>query len=556
MEAPCVCRPVASTTQLAVQALLARRDRLPDQYVELGYHCVTQSGDVVLKVGGVYDRLNHEYVRDREHRTSVAVELNANQVDAALAFAWFLERFVAYRRARLAGHNHHSAYASAFADNATPLYNLHFYGGRRGGKSFLAVVLIAMFAIAVPGSRCILASPTQRRTLELQLAFESVVPSSWRRWQGVDQCYTLATGSRVECHTTGKAELKIGACDLVLVNEAQECLSQAVMDLDGNTVDQGGMLIFAYNPPRSHKGIWIRDKYRAAKSGQDLHTELFFFDPEKNHHINLDALRAKASSWGRLRYRREFQGDMDAPFDDTVFPEFTTIDHIRDWIPRTWRDITRDRTQRYYGHRAEYVGAIDFDKRAGISWVWAKFFETLSGDEIVYVLGGERKVLAREDLLDRELLAMKDQDGAAMLGGHRSRIVWVCDASAKKYSTESRDPDDPTSWEKLTRHGWRLVTPVDGYDNNPPPQTRYDLARDKLDARAVVFDGAATELIKCVSEWPIDKRTGDPIERDKRSHLNDCWTYLLFRRFYERNETARNGATRVERFQRRRLTDS
>lgn len=547
---------MASTTQLAVEALLAAQEASPERVVDLAYHLSDERGTVILQVGGRYDRNRHRYLED-EPAVSVGgphsgCELNQSQVEPVRAFAWFLERYLIYRRARAAGLEHAQAYALAYNDDEVALFTLHFYGGRRGGKSHLGCLLAILFAIAVPGARVILASPSLRRTQELKAAVERVTPSAWREWKSASQMFELINQSTVEMHTTGTGELKIGACDLVLVNEAQECHAEAVMDLDGNTIDMGGLLIYAYNPPRTARGTWIRDKYRQVRAGLDHHSEAFHFDPERNRFINLTALRAKAKGWGRLRYRREFLGDMDAPYDDVVFPEFSLQDHVRDRVQHTWRDVTEDRTLRFFGHRARFVGGLDFDARKGCSWVWGKIYETAEGSELLYLLGGVRKQLPRENALDAELLAIRDEHGDLIFNGDRNAIVWVCDASAKKYSTESRtDKTIPTSWERLARQRWNLCTPIESYDNNPPPETRYDLAREKLDALAVIVHGAAVELITAIQEWPIHKRSGEPMESDDSSHLNDCWTYVLFRRWYERSESAVKGTGRAERFKRR-----
>lgn len=528
-----------SKTELVIASHLEREGEDRSRFVDLGMEW-RAADDVLLRVGGRWDTKDRLYVADTA--SAVVRRLIGQQTQPTEAFRDWLSANLAYRRALASGLDRDAAHAAAWGEYE-PVYRLHFYGGRRGGKTWLASQALVAACIAIPGCRAVVVSPNLSRTAEIRDLVRASLPASWARFRRAELTFDLANGSRVECHTATGSELKLGPVDIALVNEAQEMPERPVLDIRGNLIDKGGLLILAYNPPRRAVGLWTREEWSRVESGDDRNAESYFFDPRKNPHIDLCAL--ESNRYSTQEYRREILGDMSVPLDKVVFPMWDAGEHVLPAVPFGWVDNTREITGDYYGHAAPWVGGLDFDKDAGCAWTLGRFYRRPDDTIALVWHSGLRERDYQEWQLDERLLAATDAYGRPALSSRRD-VAWCADASGRWQNTE-RDRESPNSWRRLQGKGWKVCAPDPTSDGNPRTDGRFDLAKSLLRDRRVYVLESARELAESIRDYPTHENTGEPKRRHPTAHINDAWTYAAYRYFVERptQDTSSRAATGV-----------
>lgn len=506
-----------SALRKAIEVSRRREDTAPERLVDVGYQWICD-GEVVLQVGGRWDTEESRWTG--ESSEFVEVQLHAGQLEAARDFCEWLGRHLQYRAHLLDGRSANEARRLAFGD-IEPTYLWHFYGGRRAGKTYLALAALVAYAVAVPGAVVLALSPKLEYNAELELALDDLVPARWRKRTGGR--VRMATGSSIWFYTGGISKnVKLGSVDIALLNEAQGCNEHAYIDMRGNLSTRGGPLIAAYNPPRTLKGQWLKDVWQACRDGEDRNAREYFFDPRENPHSDDHALQA--IGYDERLYRIEVLGDMSTPPTPVVFPLFMARRARRLVVPPEWEDVTEYYARRRCGVRARWIGGLDFDKGAGCSHARLRIYEGERGEHNVLIFAGHREV----DFAETHLVS-RLQESLGVIP--RDDVVWVADASGDWQSTTERGRDKMTSWSLLKRAGWTKLVPPDPHTKrNPQPSIRrYDLTRDLIrDGRLHVM-GDCEEVLDCLVNLPTAK---DSRQRDRhadRVHLVDAITYAIFR---------------------------
>lgn len=523
-----------SVLRRARSRVRALSDDAPSRFIDVAMNWEVVDGDVretVLAVGGVWDSLEQCWTA-RTPKTAVVHDLHPGQAKAARDFAGWLRRHLQYLRLRGIGASAEDARLEAFT-GVEPVYRWHWYGGRRAGKSHLAVLALVAYSLAVRGARLVVLSPTHPKDREIRDSFCALTPVAWRKPKG--KTYQLVTGSTIEFHTGGvKRDQKLGGLHFALINDAQACSESAFMDVSGGLPDHGGAIILAYNPPK-RQGKWLVPQFNRLASGEDRNARGHFFDPRRNPHVDLHALLAM--DYDPLEFRRNVLGDMTTPTSPVVFPGFSVHTHIRLCVQPDWIDITEDVSRSRLGLRGQWIAGLDFDKGAGCAWTLSKVYRRPQGDKVLLVHAGRREVEYVESQLDARLL-----EGARALMPHiqdprevRRMIPCVGDASGEwQHTGETGDRHKGlSSFGRLRRHGWRVVSPDPHSVMNPRPSIkRYELGRALLARHRLQFLDEADEVYKAVQSAPTKK--DDTIERDRRSpliHIVDALTYKTYRLF-------------------------
>jgi len=504
----------------------------------------------IIVVGGRWDDRYKRFL-DEPVETEHSITVAPSQVEIARVTVRWLRRNVEVRRLMAAeGHTVDRAESMAWGAEE-PIREVVAYGGRRAGKTFWAVLLVALFAVAVPGCRVVMVSPLERDTAELHDALCSILPSAWRTWQTAERQFTVANGARVELRTGRKKQLKLGPTDLAVFNEAQELEERPRLDMLGNLADRGGMLLHTCNPPRRKAGRWIQELVWNIRDQKVPAGRRFFLDWQLNPHTNHRALLALAAGMNELERRREIDGDMDLPVGDILLTSFGNH-NILATIPLTWRkrDVTREVLEAFFGvSGCVRLLGLDFDKRAGCAFTSSRFFLPFRGanlDQAIMVVEyGRRYAGHPESSLDGLLRAECDQRGRPLFNSDTTLIV--ADASGRTQSTErtarrndrrSRE-QDPPSWRRLRNANWtQIIGPDPTMAKNPRRRDRFDATRDCLRVKSgryprVMFVAAtAADVIESARLCPTDGvETGNPNIRPKEAHLVDTWSYPVWRRW-------------------------
>jgi hypothetical protein len=500
-----------------------------------------------LRVGGRWDTLKSCYTGG-PCETEVEIHLTAAQADSWPIVCEWLVRYSEVRARMKRGDSIDEAMAAVWADRA-PLFTLQLYGGRQGGKTHLATVMVALVCLLVPRARAAVASTVQEKSDEIVAILEdNCFPAEWRATVGNEM--RLANGSEIIFRSGRVQDLKaLGPLEIGMVNEAQEQKKKSWVDLQGNTLARGGLCVLAQNPPRRRIGEWTQDLFQDVKRGRQPGTRSRWINPALNTYTSSAAMGHLASMMSDKERRRDVLGDMGVAAGDTVLHEWTDSLHVIDWIPSTWDDVTSEVTRQMFGEAFDRVGGLDWDKGAGPSYSLGRLFRPYNAPEYTLILvveyGQTFKGLA-EAKFPEHLKGLVDKYGRPL--ARTSTTLWVGDSSGRYQSSRRKfTPDDHPSWQRMQDAGWR-VTFVDPVEmRNPRRSDRFGLINDFVLALQPAINLPRVAMVADTAEHVIKASKGLPKQgleasrRHRYAHVVDTWTYLAWRIFSQEFAARENG---------------
>jgi hypothetical protein len=490
------------------------------------------SGEELIRLGGRWDRRKKRWAGNSTRARIIRVHRGQERAARWLA-DWF--------RCKLTGR---------WADFRRVWWAL-FNGGRRSGKSHMAIVALIMYAVAFPGAIAWGISPTQEETDELEEALRSLMPREWYRWRGAGagkvSSARLPNGSRIMFLSGHKPRnLKRGRVDIAVYNEAQNQHKAGFTQLRGAIADRGGLIIAACNPPDSPIGRWVEDLYNAGVAGK-VEGEVFDFRPKENPWINYQALASMATEVDERTFRREVDGEF-VPIGDIVF--YTWSDR-ENWIdpPPSYVDITARFTLEQLGRSFGYVVGMDFQQSPHMAARVFKFFadpEDPSRTPLPWIVDEFTPENADEyDLVDAlESTGRWTPSGRLADDGYRgwsdpgddaanpAHCCVVMDASG--FFQDGAHTKGKTSDMALRSRGWKhLYKPQKDSDKNPEISERAkvgnSLLKPTLGRRRLHVARHCSTVAGELRQW--ENRNGAPYRRSPYAHGCDADTYPLYRFF-------------------------
>lgn len=525
-----------------------------DRYTDLQVAVYLPDTDrPIFRVGGRWDATAKRFAGPAA--TECAVHLTRAQASAWRPIQEWLTRYLKARRAVTSGvHATLDAALLAEWDDRPPLFTLQLFGGRQGGKTHLAAVLVALVAVAIPGAACAIVSPIAKKTAEVLTILERFcLPAAWR--QTVADEIRMINGSLIGLHTGRVSDLKaMGPIEIGLLNEAQEQPKRNWTDLQGNTIARAGLVVLAQNPPRTNKGEWTQELYNEVKAGEKESAACCWIKPQDNQFASDLAIRHLASTMSEKERKRDVDGDMGVAPGETALHEWSDSLHVIEWIPTTWVDVTPEVTRAVFGQAYERIGGLDWDKGAGPSYTLGRLFRPHNAPpwerRLVIEHGATLRGLAEEEL-PSHLQELTDKYGRRLF--ELGRTIWVGDSSGRFQSTKrTYDEDDHPSWARMQQAGFRL-TAVDGRElRNPRRRDRFDLINSYVlgpksgAPRVAMLAGSASEVI--VASRKLPRRGYDASRTSRYAHLVDAWTYPAWRLFsVEYRDLARHAPRSIAR---------
>ena len=176
------------------------------RYLDLRLDLVREQGAEILHVaGGRWDRAAKAF--DGDARTRRVLTLHEGQVAAA---RWLAGWIVAHRTRR-----------HVLTPAGKPIFSCALVGGRRGGKTVLALRALLAYLVENPGAIGWIVVPSYPDMAEMQLEVDEQLPRAWRGYREYE--WTLANGSKIYVRSSHDPDdLKRGRADVVLLNEAQK----------------------------------------------------------------------------------------------------------------------------------------------------------------------------------------------------------------------------------------------------------------------------------------------------------------------------------------------
>lgn len=494
-------------------------------------HYVHESDEELIEVGGIWNRRTRRWEPGKS-ATLVVIRIPRGS-EQEVAARWLAEWL---SRAAIGSRGKHW-------DDFDRVWTLLLEGGRRGGKSFLALVALALFAVMVPNALVWAVSPTNEETDELEQALRSLLPSGWYTFRGGGNNrasqFRLPNGARILLLSGHKPRsLKRGRVDLVLYNEGQNMARAGWTQLRGAVADTGGLVIIAANPPDAEIGRWIEELHEKARA-KKIKAVAFKMTAATNPFVEVKSLEDMADEVDDNTYRREVLGEF-VPIGDVVFYAWSDSESIREVDP-AWVDITAEVTKRELGRPFEYVIGMDFQKTPHMVAIVLKFFRDQDGDTLTVVVD---EILVEDadenDLVDalqgKRLDLMPGRwtvDGRVEDEGYSpDTCAVVMDASG--FTQDGEHKLDRTSEKWLKARGWRwLYYPDRESKRNPDVVERCKVTnaqlRNAAGKRRCFALRHCLRVHRAMRAWEI--RNGAPYRKSGFAHVCDGVSYPIYRFF-------------------------
>lgn len=500
-----------------------------------------ETDEELIEVGGRWDRRLKKWAGEARKVRILRVHRGQEEAARWLA-AWFQRRAQGPRGPQW--------------DDFRRVWSLLLVGGRRGGKTHLACVALAMFVVMVPGSRVWAISPTQEETDELEAAVKSLLPRRYYRYRsgsgGKPLQFRLPHGGRLFCLSGNKPRaLRRGRVDFCLYNEAQNMHKAGWLQLRGAIADRGGLVVLACNPPDAEIGRWIEDVYEQARAGNNF-VEPFVITAAKNPFIEYQALAdIEADNNDELSFRRDVLGEF-VPIGDIVFHAWSDAESVRN-VPPNFVDITAEFTLQHLQRAYGYIIGMDFQRTPHMAASVAKVFvdpddpeaEPLYWlvDEFVVEKADENNLLdaieatprwkhnePRDD--DDCYTSLREPDVEGEPERRPTHCCIVMDASG--FFQDGDHTKNRTSEKWLRARGWNwLYYPQKDSRKNPEIVERCKATNTRLKTqskkRRLFSERALVRTNRAMRSW--ENRNKAPYRNSNFAHVCDAVTYPVFRFF-------------------------
>jgi hypothetical protein len=500
------------------------------------------SGEIALTAGGVWDKRFQEFSGAAAER--VAVRFHEGQ---RRAVEWFVAWIAAHHDRREHPPRLTLADLEGFELDTDPehAYSALFAGGRRGGKTWIAVAMTVAYAIMFPGSIVWIVSPNDQKHDEIRRYLHDFIAAVWLDSQTTWD-YELINGSTINlksAHGTGGG-LKEGKANLVLLNEGQMMKQRAFVVARGAIVDASGCVIVCANPPvDAGDQIWVSDF--AAEAGSGRRAAVFVeFNPLLNPHIDRGALLAMKGDLDDRSFKIEVLGMFMGPADAVAY-NWLRLENERP-TPNAVLDVTGLLLSvMEEGDGFTAVAGVDFQRFPYIGGPIYRFFGEVHRDRVLAWIVDEVIVDGGDEVSYCDELRAKGYDPETTL--------IVGDASGRYQHTRRSRFDQPPP--HFTGRGSFDVIRSEGYVHIVPPDRRLkanpaivdrmraftSMVSSGFNVRRLFCDPVrAPRTAKAIREW----RTlhGMPSRTAYEAHIGDGASYPIVRLFPRRLRSDKTGA--------------
>lgn len=507
------------------------RDAAGERYVDLAMD-FELDGERLLSIGGRWDRRLVDY--DGEAQASIPVAIHPGQRRAVEWFASWL-----------------SAHADR-RDTPPPLtmlpeddldfevdpdpdlaYAALFAGGRRAGKTWIAVAIAVAYALRFPNAIVWLVSPSDTVDDEMVRYATLHLASEWIDHDNQDGWW-LCNGSQILLKSAFNPEaLKQGEAHLIVLNEGQRMNQRAYVLSRGNVIDRSGIVIVCANPPVEAKDQqWVADFAAEAKGG--LRAAVYFhFNSLANPHINREALLAMSREVDKRTADADIWGIFGAARDAVAYNwerlqnEKPPPDDLPD-VTEALMNVLEE------GEGIKQVLGLDVQRVPHIGGPIYRFFGMPDRDLVLAWIVGEVVLDGGDEVAW--------SDALYELGLDPAETLIICDASGRYQHSRRRIGDvEPPDWkgrgsfDVLRSEGWRRIQPPDRrQDRNPHIVDRVRAFTSMIcssdDRRRLFADPAmAPRTCKAIREWKTVH--GTPSRTQEVAHLGDAASYPIIRLF-------------------------
>ncbi len=506
-------------------------------------------GDVILDVGGLWDRYDEEYLDDPDD-LGVVHSVHPAQVEFVKWFANWLADYV----------------EGIKPDD--PDFSALLSGGQRAGKTWAMVLCCVAFCLAVPESIVWIVCPTEPSWSEIERLLEgpgySLLAGEWYERRGEKkEIYSFANGAELVLRSGHDPEsLKVGGAHIVAINECQRQKVHVESISRMRVADYGGLVMGAANPPERPIGEWVGDWVAETDNGERAGVH-FWFNPYDNPHADHRIFDELARTMDERDFEITVLGKFYSVGDVVLYnwdrlTNEKTMESLANFLwslkgetPRPLRDITREFTWKKEKRPFDRVLGVDV-QRDPMASVEHKFYE----NPLALVDDGGDAWWQWPITVMTDEVVVRGQEEDLVAGWHEQewdpdQTLLVSDASARWQFAE-RDPKKVAERKKQVkgRGSWDVFR-AGGYRHIKPPDRRMKKNPDILERCRVTTGRIKTarpgphgqhflfalprcrRTLKAIRGWPNNRR-GQPSRDSRHAHLGDCVTYVEHRFFVRR----------------------
>lgn len=522
------------------------------------------NGEILLSVGGVWDKMMEDF--DGDASTRVVVRVHDGQRKAVKWFGDWLRTHAKRRNSPPPPPPSIEDESALWSGPVDPdkVYSALFAGGRRGGKTWIAIALCAAYGVAFKKSICWIVNANDEAHDEVRAYMSNLLAAGWVINE-TSEGWVLANGSviKLESAYTGADPdaIKKGKSHFIVLNEGQKMKKRVYVVARGAIVDHSGLVLTCANPPVETKDeTWVSDFAADAAAGR-RESIYINFNPLDNPHIHHQALLSLQHEVDQRTFQIEVLGMFMGPADAVAY----------NWS-RMENEVKAPRPHRDPGSRRQFpcpnTGLIDvteellhsIDEGDGITDIAGIDFQRIpyiggpiyrlyappqarpTRDNVIAWIVDE-VVLDGGDEADwcDEMASRKLSDGTSQYSPETTLIVG--DASGRYQHTRRRTADSPPpqwtgkgSFDIIKGQGWKRIVPPSRRSNKNP-----DII-DRMRAFTSMIANALGKNRRLFADPDLAPRTckafrdwrnvhGKPSRIHDAAHLGDGASYPIIRLF-------------------------
>lgn len=513
------------------------------RYVDLAMDFVLEQAPendneaVLLSRGARWDRRLDDF--DGDASTSVVIRLHAGQ---RRAIEWFRAWLDAHDERRDTPPPMPDFDGDAFELDSAPAhaYAALFAGGRRGGKTWIAVAIAVVYAVMYPRAIVWIVSPNDQKHDEIRRYLAAHIAGEWLERQTAFD-YDFVNGSQILLKSGHDPDLlKEGKANLIVMNEGQMMKHRAYIVCRGAIVDQSGLVIVCANPPvEAGDEQWVTDFAADAAAGRRAAVYIEF-SPLQNPHIDRASLLAFSAELDERTFAIEVLGQFRGPKDAVAYNWIRLENELA--VPRGYRDVTRSFLELVgEGDDIDVIVGLDVQRFPHIGGPWYKLYvppDTIPTVETVIAWIVGETVLEGGD--EEDFCAAMGEAGLLA-----ETTLIVCDASGQYQHSRRRTVDSPPpewkgkgSFDIIRGEGWRRIKPPDRrMKKNPEIVDRMRAFTSRICTKAgwrrlFADPDLAPKTCGAIRDWRT--KHGTPHRTSQHAHLGDAASYPIVRLFPRR----------------------
>jgi hypothetical protein len=521
---------------------------------------VVYDGELLVSAGGRWDRRLADF--DGEAETAVEIEPHPGQLKSIL---WFIDWLGVHAGRRDEPPPMPEEGDDEISTDPAEVFSALLAGGRRGGKTWIAALMCAIYAVQFPGAIVWVVNPSDSKHDEVRRYMSLLLAPEWITRETQADGWELVNGSAIMLKSAyvgaDPDAIKEGEANLVWMNEGQKMAERVYVVARGAISDHSGLVLVCANPPVEAKDQqWVGD-FAADAAALRRASHYIHLNPLDNPKINRRALLAMSRELDERSFRIEVLGEFLGPEDAVAYNWIRTPGGNERAMPQpTWvrdgnsirqiacpvtglLDVTSEFLElEEEGENLTDLVGLDVQVHPHIGGPVYRFYAPpearVHRDTVIAWIVDEIVVEGGDEV---------DWSAQAYAQGYKpSSTLIICDATGEYQHSRRRNADSPPpDWKGK---GSFDIVRQEGFQHIVPPSRRFRKKNPDIVDRVRAFTSMiaagiggtkkrrlfadrdrAPKTCRSIREWKTVH--GKPSRSDDAAHLGDASSYPMVRLF-------------------------